>query len=64
MDACGRYNYACTFIDGNPDIALAPAPDSKTVAQYAAGGGNNVSVESILPGLPRGEQLCVPLLAS
>ena len=55
--AC-RYNFACTFPDGNLGIALAPAPGSKTLAQYPNGGGNNDSVASALPGLPRGGQLC------
>ncbi|EIE27597.1 glycoside hydrolase [Coccomyxa subellipsoidea C-169] len=45
-----QYNYACTFVQNNPDVMLAPAPNSKVIPKYSAGAGNNVSSMSTLPG--------------
>lgn len=56
-----RYNYACTFVQNNPDVMLAPAPNSKVIPKYSAGAGNNVSTISTLPGTLAG-QTQLPLL--
>ncbi|KAK9917687.1 hypothetical protein WJX75_007185 [Coccomyxa subellipsoidea] len=45
-----RYNYACTFVQDNPGIAFAAAPNSKVSPHYSPGSGNNVSTLSTLPG--------------